>query len=29
MLNEFKNDIKSEKLKDLILYVYEQAIILE
>jgi hypothetical protein len=29
MLNEFKNDIKSGKLKDLILYVYEQAIILE
>ncbi len=29
MLEEFKNDLKSEKLKDLILYTYEQAIILE
>jgi len=29
MLNEFKKDLKSEKLKDMILYVYEQAIILE
>lgn len=29
MLEEFKNDLKSEKLKDLIIYTYEQAIILE
>lgn len=29
MEDEFKNDAKSEKLKDLILYTYEQAILLE
>lgn len=29
MLEEFKKDLKSEKLKDMILYVYEQAILLE
>lgn len=29
MSEEFKKDLKSEKLKDLILYTYEQAIILE
>lgn len=29
MQEEFNNDLKSEKLKDLILYTYEQAIILE
>jgi HSP90 family molecular chaperone len=29
MLEEFKNDLKSEKLKNLMLYTYEQAILLE
>jgi hypothetical protein len=29
MLEEFKNDLKSEKLKDLIIFSYEQAILLE
>jgi molecular chaperone HtpG len=29
MLQEFKNDLKSEKLKDLIIFSYEQAILLE
>jgi len=29
MLEEFKKDPKSEKLKDMMLYVYEQAILLE
>lgn len=29
MFEEFKKDLKSEKLKDMILYVYEQAILLE
>lgn len=29
MLEEFKKDVKSEKLKDMIMYVYDQAILLE
>jgi hypothetical protein len=29
MLEEFKKDLKSEKLKDIMLYSYEQAILLE
>ncbi len=29
MIEEFKKDVKSEKLKDMILYVYEQSILLE
>jgi hypothetical protein len=29
MLEEFKKDLKSEKLKNLMLYTYEQAILLE
>jgi HSP90 family molecular chaperone len=29
MFDEFKKDIKSQKLKDMIQYVYEQAILLE
>jgi hypothetical protein len=29
MLDEFKKDLKSEKLKDLIIFSYEQAILLE
>jgi molecular chaperone HtpG len=29
MKKEFKNDVKSKKLKDLIKYVYNQAVLLE
>lgn len=29
MLEEFKKDLKSEKLKDMMIYAYEQAILLE
>ena len=29
MMSEFKADLKSEKLKDMMLYAYEQAILLE
>ena len=29
MLEEFKKDLKSEKLKDMMMYAYEQAILLE
>lgn len=29
MSEEFKKDVKSEKLKDMMMYAYEQAILLE
>ena len=29
MFEEFKKDIKSEKLKNMMLYIYEQAVLLE